>query len=200
MHFAPGKYEFASDYKSSLKLTYHRRLLALLSEYQGVVMCMLTAHLHIDSFRIYNSRQAHTGLYANGLPGWIQPSVSTFFKNPAFRVYKYSRDTSELLDYDQYFFNLTEANRNGFIDWKLEYRFSKAYGQHDGLNAKAMTNLYESIKTNPAAYDSFVGRMRVGLPINTTFCEPHCKQVFLSVIKCTDMDSFDECASGDSPA
>jgi hypothetical protein len=130
------------------------------------------------------------------IPGWVQPAVSTVLKNPAFRVYKYSRgSTFELIDYDQYYFDLPEANQNGYIQWKLEYTFSKAYNKNSGLNGEAMAQIFQSMQKNQTAFNVFARYLKVGMEIEKKLCEPKCKQRILSVIKCTDMEEYEKCAN-----
>jgi hypothetical protein len=134
------------------------------------------------------------------VPGFIHPSLSTYFKNPAFRVYKYSKskpinEPFKLIDYDQYYFNLTEANRLGTIEWKLEYNFKTSYkGIVDDLSGNSMFNLFNAIKTNESVYNQFINYTRVGIKFDLDFCEPSkCKQLFFCTIEHSDIDKYDEC-------
>ncbi|RIB01033.1 Metallo-dependent phosphatase-like protein [Gigaspora rosea] len=57
------------------------------------------------------------------------PSVVTVH-NPAFRIYEYSTHTEDfgtLLDYTQYYTNLTEANEKGKLRWDIEYKARDFY-------------------------------------------------------------------------
>jgi len=48
--------------------------------------------------------------------------------NPGVRLYSYSRQTGRVLDYTQYFLNLTAANAAARDNWTVEYRATDAYG------------------------------------------------------------------------
>jgi hypothetical protein len=56
LHFAPGKYELDANYQSSLKFKYHKRFLGITSNYAEVVVGMLMAHVHVDTFRLYATK------------------------------------------------------------------------------------------------------------------------------------------------
>ena len=47
--------------------------------------------------------------------------------NPALRLYSYDRSTAKLMDYWQYYLNLTLTNSIGKPLWTLEYSFAEAY-------------------------------------------------------------------------
>ncbi len=109
-------------------------------------------------------------------------------------MYKYDKTRFRLIDYDQYYFNLTEANQKGFIDWQLEYTFSSAYNQQSGLSGNTMKAVLQAMKSNQTVFDQFLRYLRVGLPINTTLCKPWtCQKLFLCIIEHADVNKYDKC-------
>ena len=67
---------------------------------------------------------------------FLAPAVTPWFStlpgvgsnNPGVRLYSYSRQTGCVLDYTQYFLNLTAANAAARDNWTVEYRATDAYG------------------------------------------------------------------------
>ena len=56
-------------------------------------------------------------------------------------------DYTRLLDVEQYYLPLAEANERGVDEWKLEYSFTKDYGLKDATTASLQT-LLEDFKGN----------------------------------------------------
>ncbi|KAF2879438.1 hypothetical protein ILUMI_26738 [Ignelater luminosus] len=48
--------------------------------------------------------------------------------NPGLRLYKFDKDTGQVLDYTQYYLDLSNANTKGEAEWTVEYNFSSYYG------------------------------------------------------------------------
>lgn len=68
---------------------------------------------------------------------FIGPSVTSYSKtNPAYRIYAVGEDSGHVLDYNTFFFNLTEAKLQSFNGtvyeptWKLEYSAREEYKDH----------------------------------------------------------------------
>ncbi|KAI8079248.1 Metallo-dependent phosphatase-like protein [Thamnidium elegans] len=73
-------------------------------------------------------------------------------KNPAVRIYKYETEGTRfpvgtILDWDQYYANLEEANQSGNLKFKLEYTASKLYNV-DHFDASGLQNVFEAISLN----------------------------------------------------
>ena len=65
---------------------------------------------------------------------FIAPSVTSYSKtNPAYRIYAMGEDSGRILDYNTFFFNLTEAKLQSFRGtvyepkWELEYSAREEY-------------------------------------------------------------------------
>lgn len=52
-----------------------------------------------------------------------------------------------ILDWDQYYANLEEANQSGNLEFKLEYTASKLYNV-DHFDASGLQNVFEAISLN----------------------------------------------------
>lgn len=80
----------------------------------------------------------------------MAPSVTPWKDhNPGIRLLKYDRSTGRLLDYNQYYINLTDANTIRQSNWKLEYQATSAYNITD-LSPVSMNELLRKI-ANPSS-------------------------------------------------
>ncbi|CAO3646944.1 unnamed protein product [Mucor fragilis] len=70
-------------------------------------------------------------------------------QNPAVRIYTYDTEGTQypygtILDWDQYYANLEEANQSGVLQYKLEYTASKLYNV-DHFDASGLQGVFEAI-------------------------------------------------------
>ncbi|KAI8640196.1 Metallo-dependent phosphatase-like protein [Parasitella parasitica] len=70
-------------------------------------------------------------------------------QNPAVRIYTYDTEGTQypygtILDWDQYYANLEEANQSGTLKYKLEYTASKLYNV-DRFDASGLQSVFEAI-------------------------------------------------------
>ncbi|CEP16013.1 hypothetical protein [Parasitella parasitica] len=70
-------------------------------------------------------------------------------QNPAVRIYSYDTEGTRypygtILDWDQYYANLEEANQSGTLKFKLEYTASKLYNV-DHFDASGLQSVFEAI-------------------------------------------------------
>jgi sphingomyelin phosphodiesterase acid-like 3 len=132
MHIPPGadKYETAQSADANGHITsatmmwnqdYQTSFLQILSKYPGLITQMLTAHTHMDEYRIVSP-----GILAD-----TTPSIAPYFgNNPAFKIFTFSQDTFKTTDYSimNYDLAINPAQFNGY------YTFSMAYLLHGFLN------------------------------------------------------------------
>lgn len=103
----------------------------IVEEFSQVIQAVFNGHTHEDEFNVYYSQKdpsKATGVAFNGGSG------TTFaFFNSNFKVYSVDRDTFEVLDYESWHYNLTEANLNPNRPprWQKTYRFKEAYQVED---------------------------------------------------------------------
>lgn len=112
-------------------------------EYHSSIVAMLFGHTHEDSFQVFLDPST------NSIPiamGYISPSVTPYTeKNPSFRVYSYDRSTFEILDYTQYYTNLTANNLADSVTWLEEYSAKSAYLLPD-LSPSSWFNLVSNVR------------------------------------------------------
>jgi hypothetical protein len=108
-------------------------------------------------------------------------------QNPALRKYHYNTSSFELLDFDQYYLNLTAANAGTDTQWQLEYSAKQAYGLRDfqpqswskfaaelHQNSSKLNTFYQqyrSLRTDTAPLTAKVKRDLLCLISSQTFIE-----------------------------
>lgn len=97
----------------------------------------------------------------------------------------------QVLDYTQYYLNLTEANSNGRAEWRRAYNFTQLYKMPD-VNPIALHNVAAAMLTHPNVFQNYytVNHMlRDGLP----YCGSLCRQVHFCSATQIDYADYDDC-------
>jgi AAA15 family ATPase/GTPase len=78
----------------------------------------------------------------------IAPSLTTYTeKNPQFRVYQVDYDSKIVMDYDQYFLNITKANaeRETIPTWEVFYNAKKAFNMTNMTDYSRFVNITQQL-------------------------------------------------------
>jgi hypothetical protein len=147
MHVPPGadKYSTAQSVDANGHITtatmmwnqdYQTSFLQILSKYPGLITQTLTAHTHMDEYRIVSpDNLADT-----------TPSIAPYFgNNPAFKVFTFSSETLKATDYTSLNYDLA-TNTEQFNSY---YTFSTAYLMQGPLN-DSLLQLYPELATENA--------------------------------------------------
>ena len=170
MHIPPGadKYETAKKVDANGHITtatmmwnqdYQTSFLRILSKYPGLITQMLTAHTHMDEYRIVSP-----GILAD-----TTPSIAPYFgNNPAFKIFTFSQDTFKFTDYSIMNYDLA-TNPEQFNSY---YTFSAAYFMYGFLN-DSLLQLYPELATENAKQQLYRGHYFSGhhytIPVTGTF-------------------------------
>ena len=112
--------------------------------------------------------------------------------NPAIRYYVYNRTTGDILDYYQYYLNLTAANLLGEADWVLEYRAGAAYDLKN-ITGRSLHALVSSFLVGHSSmFQKYFGYNSVGYD-RTTSCVAACKQMHICSIMFVDYSRYSQC-------
>jgi len=130
-------------------MTYYDDQLALVyNEYSDVIINSFYAHEHGDAFRMV--RDVETNSKALGFY-FVCPSLTTFeYFNPSVRRYSYDNTTKEVVDYEQYFTNITEDNQNGQATWNFGYSPLSLYNIPD-LSPSSMDDLLRTFSDSKSS-------------------------------------------------
>ena len=116
---------------------------------------------------------------------------STIGTNPALRLYKYNRHTGRVLDFTQYYLNLTEANARGRADWLDEYTASEAYGLDD-VTASSLHSLADTMRDSSSEeFQKYV--LHFSVSIKSTHCTDMCNYRAICGLTRMDFDDYDKC-------
>lgn len=170
MHVPPGadKYETAQSVDSNSHITtatmmwnqdHQTSFLQILSKYPGLITQMLTAHTHMDEYRIVSP----------GIPADTTPSIAPYFgNNPAFKVFTFSGETFKAIDYTSLNYDLA-VNPEQFNSY---YTFSKAYLMQ-GFMDDSFLQLYPELATENTKQQLYRGSYFSGhnytIPVTNTF-------------------------------
>jgi len=116
-HIPPGD----SNYLSECSKRYN----ALIDRFSYLIKGQFFGHTHYDEFRVlheYFNYEALSGVI------FTAPSLTTYSNRmPSFRVFDVDGRDNSLIDYSQFFLNVTKANLNPEIDpeWEVSYQATK---------------------------------------------------------------------------
>ncbi|MEE9914082.1 MAG: metallophosphoesterase [Deltaproteobacteria bacterium] len=170
MHIPPGadKYSTAQSVDVSGHITtatmmwnqdYQTSFLQILSRYPGLITQMLTAHTHMDEYRIVSP----------GIPADTTPSIAPYFgNNPAFKIFTFSQDTFKATDYSIMNYDLAASPEK----FNRYYTFSIAYLMYGFLN-DSLLQLYPELALENAKQQIYRGHYFSGhnytIPVTGTF-------------------------------
>ena len=102
-----------------------KRFQALFDRYEYTVRGIFSGHTHMDDIEgiseYFNKSKI---IHLN----FIAPQLTTYSKKlPSYRIYYIDKDTMQVLDYEQYRFNLSYSNETGEPHWYLAYKASEFY-------------------------------------------------------------------------
>lgn len=117
----------------------------LYRQYKDIIVVMLAGHTHVDQFHVLgndnfedlgNDNVEHSGndnVEDSGnepFATWFSPGSVVQYggKNPAFRIYKYNRNTFDLVNYFHYRFDTKRSNEEGKPHWFKAYDAQSEYG------------------------------------------------------------------------
>jgi hypothetical protein len=147
MHVPPGadKYSTAQSVDANGHITtaammwnqdYQTSFLQILSKYPGLITQMLTAHTHMDEYRIVSP----------DILAVTTPGIAPYFgNNPAFKIFTISGDTFKATDYMSLNYDLA-VNPEQFNNY---YTFSTTYLLQGFLN-DSLLQLYPELATDIA--------------------------------------------------
>jgi len=136
----------------------------------------------------------------------MAPSVTPWFStlpgfgsnNPAVRLYKYSRQTRRIVDYMQYFLNLTAANAAGHDSWTVEYRATEAYGI-SAVDAASLGQVLQWFVEDPSdLFDRYYRYNSVSC--NLSACTGQCKKEQVCAAAEVEFDKYSQCLQSQYPA
>ena len=115
-------------------------------------------------------------------------------RNPGIRRVMMTSDYTRLLDVEQYYLPLAEANARGVDEWKLEYSFTKNYGLKDTTTASLQTLLDDFKGTRSTNFDQYYTFNSVNAQTKSNVpCSCECRKLQLCAIEYIDYGDCETC-------
>jgi sphingomyelin phosphodiesterase len=167
----------------------------LVANYSNVIVGQLFGHIHEDLFQMV---QATDGSPAGVVH--IAPSVTTYLNvNPSFRIYSMDPNTFHLIDYEQYYLNVTNANilakqnRTEDIKFKLEYTARQEYDLAD-LSPNSWWDLTERLSKNSSLLLQYLNNKYSRSDV-TRECDSFCKKELICGTRSASKAQLFDCLS-----
>ena len=161
----------------------------------GVIVAHFYGHTHTDSFRLFKRRMddiepPYSKLTQSIGLALIAPSVvpranEVLGTNPGIRLYEYHHSNSYMTNYQQYYFDLEEANHaDGY--WRELYSFTQAYNI-DNMSVENMDKLKQSFaSSNRESLKMYANYNTLGVSEKQYTCKSyHCSNSSAYKMDCT---------------
>eukprot|EP01132_Coremiostelium_polycephalum_P009309 gene9309-11411_t len=196
-HVPPGyneKYDIYNFHKE-----FNDQYLEVFSNYSGIIVTHIYGHEHSDAFRLYFD--SPTSVFQDVLPTgimfitpsitpWLNPWVPALPNNPSLRQFHYNTTGFDLVDYDQYWTNLTDNIAKDEINWLYEYRATDFY-HVASLDPVSMYESYLLLDKIPEMLVQYHLFNSVSYP--SKGCDDVCRRIQLCSIRSPYTTTFDEC-------
>uniref|UniRef100_A0A1A9VT22 Uncharacterized protein n=1 Tax=Glossina austeni TaxID=7395 RepID=A0A1A9VT22_GLOAU len=145
-HIPPGSDErhigLQQNGHTTFTETNNKRYLELVRKYSSIIQGQFFGHLHSDSFRIIYDDKGKPVSWMMISPSVTPRKMSIGSNNPAMRLYKFDTDSGQVLDYTQYYTDLSAANANVEPNWVPEYNLTHYYALTD-ISAISLHNFVD---------------------------------------------------------
>ena len=102
----------------------------------------------------------------------------------------------QILDYDQFWLDLNEANSNDIAEWKLEYSFKDFYGAKD-FSPQEFQGILDKMKIEDDFFKQYFAANSVQKVDYE--CDEVCKAYHICTIAEQDYGQFEVCIKNESP-
>lgn len=205
-HAPPGYFERHAE-NPFFSADYNDVYVDLLNEFGDVLMAQIYGHEHTDSFKLFSTTDGDVKSV-----GFLSPSVTPWYPapvkggtpvNPSLRLYSYN--TTTLLDYTQYHFNLSDSNTQTERSlnanevsrepkWEEFYQVREMYGL-ESLDVKSMTKLYKMLVADDKLFQAYYLANSAGY--NNGICDADCKKAQLCAMANIRIEDLKTCMGDD---
>ncbi|XP_046667203.1 acid sphingomyelinase-like phosphodiesterase 3b [Homalodisca vitripennis] len=190
-HMGPGPDERQPDTMPHFREAAARRYLGLIRKYSDIIVGQFFGHLHSDTFRIvYNGSSARPVSWMLMAPSLSPRRTNGGANNPGLRLYKFNRDTAQVLDYTQYYLDLNQANQKEKADWSQEYNFTSYYGLTN-ITPSSLHELASSFRHDSPSFDRYYRANSVGLSMG--HCDGPCTLTHYCATTRVEYSEFRHC-------
>ncbi|CAH0407184.1 unnamed protein product [Chilo suppressalis] len=173
------------------------RLLHVIKGFSDIIAGQFYGHRHADTFRL---------IYRDGRPvSWallapsLTPRGAGSISNPGLRLYKFDSNTGKVLDYTQYYLDVT--NTRGEAHWAVEYNLTQYYGLRE-VSATSLEALAERIRNHNdrGVFAKYLTALRVRHSQDISECDSACVHVHYCAITRADYHEFRACVRNPASA
>nr|XP_022908691.1 acid sphingomyelinase-like phosphodiesterase 3b [Onthophagus taurus] len=201
-HMPPGldERQRGASHHEHLAFTDHnnRKYLKLIRKYSSIIQAQFFGHLHSDSFRVIYNEKGHPVSWIMLSPAVTPRRTTDGANNPGLRLYKFKKDTGQILDYTQYYLDLSQANEDQKIEpeWLIEYNFSSYYGISN-ITPLSLHTLAERLTSQSGIYDStfknYYRANSVKMHKDHHNCDANCAHIHFCTITRVDYEEHENC-------
>nr|XP_024214780.1 acid sphingomyelinase-like phosphodiesterase 3b [Halyomorpha halys] len=140
-HMAPGADERTPDAIPQFHEKFSKQYIKLVRRFSNIIVGQFFGHLHSDTFRVIYDEMGEKPINWILMAPAVSPKrTSSGANNPGIRLYKFETTTGQVLDYTQYYLDLSSANLRDEPDWRTEYNLTSYYGLTE-VTAKSLHEL-----------------------------------------------------------
>ena len=176
-------YPLGTQAKNSFTLNYNN----LFRKYHDIIEFQIWGHLHNDLYTLFSdSEEINSNVIG---VGFVSPSLMPDHHRPSYRIYKYDKETSKILDYYQYSADINLANKINKLEYQLDYSALIEYNL-DNFYETSWKLLYDKLKSNKTEFNLYYQKYNVGEIID---CDDYCMKEMLCRIRYNDLNSYNKC-------
>jgi len=163
---------------------------ALMVEYSDIVVLQVAGHTHTDEFRLLkdSSNEAQSMLY-------VSPSIDAHnWRNPSMRIYYLDETSFELLDYEQYYFNLSAVSGATPPEIVMLYSAAEEY-ELDDMTPSTWEDLLKRFETEQDTLLKHRGHSYANAGTPPTNCDENCRRRHVCRQMHAHYDHYEVCAA-----
>ncbi|GAB6027556.1 Acid sphingomyelinase-like phosphodiesterase 3b, variant 2 [Chamberlinius hualienensis] len=184
----PNGYRWFQD---TYNIMYHE----LIVKHAKTIIGQFYGHDHTDSFKLYYDIQGNPvnlHLVAPAVTPWNTTLPGIGPNNPGVRLVKYDLQTGEILNYYQYYLNLSEANVLHKANWTEEYNFLDAYNLTD-MSPQNIDRLVQGFANSDTTYFNKYYEYNSVSYTSANNCDEICRKNHYCAITKVDYSAFVDC-------
>ncbi|GAB6027706.1 Acid sphingomyelinase-like phosphodiesterase 3b [Chamberlinius hualienensis] len=174
---------------------FNKQYMDYIVKHSDVIIGQFYGHDHTDSYKLYYDS---TGIPVNihfaapAVTPWNTTLSGIGPNNPGVRLFQYNTANGQLINYEQYYLNLSMANIEKVDGWTKEYDFLSAYNIRDlsPVSVDAVTQTF--ITSNRTYFDKYYYYNSVSYA-PATECDDVCQQNHYCGIVKVDYNEFIKC-------
>ncbi|XP_006834797.1 PREDICTED: acid sphingomyelinase-like phosphodiesterase 3a [Chrysochloris asiatica] len=173
---------------------YNKKLIGIFRKYSDVIAGQFYGHTHRDSIMVLSNEKGNpiNSLFVAPAVTPVKSVLEKQTNNPGVRLFQYDPRDYLLLDMQQYYLNLTEANLKGESNWTLEYIMTQAYGIED-LQPKSLYGLAKQFAIlDSKQFLKYYNYFFVSYD-SAAVCDAKCKVFQICAIMNLDHSSYKDC-------